>query len=80
MTEPKSTETSPSILTPNLAALRTAEAALAHLSSALEGTQPTLLQSPPSKWASIRATLAPTPADAAADTNPPGPAPITTRL
>ncbi|KAA6418548.1 MAG: hypothetical protein FRX49_11493 [Trebouxia sp. A1-2] len=47
---------------------------------ALEGTQPTLRQSPPIRCSSIIATLAPTPAAPAAVTNPPAPAPITTRL
>src|SRR5437879_11815644 len=46
----------------------------------LEGTQPTLRQSPPSRYLSIRATRAPSPAAPAAVTRPAVPAPITTRL
>ena len=55
-------------------------AALAQRMRALEGTQPTLRQSPPIRCSSTIATLAPTPAAPAAVTNPPAPAPITTRL
>ena len=54
--------------------------ALAERMMALEGTQPTFRQSPPRRFDSIRATRAPTPAAPAAVTNPPAPAPITTRL
>src|SRR6185312_15005081 len=43
-----------------------------------EGTQPTLRQSPPIRWRSIRATLAPKPAEPAAEISPAVPAPITT--
>ena len=43
-----------------------------------EGTQPTFRQSPPIRWRSIRATLAPSPAAPLAETRPAVPAPITT--
>ena len=44
-----------------------------------DGTQPTFRQSPPIRWRSISATLAPSPAAPLADTRPAVPAPITTR-
>src|SRR5262249_42503039 len=47
---------------------------------ALDGTQPTLRQSPPRSSRSTSATLAPSPAAPAAVTSPAVPAPITTRL
>src|SRR5436305_1296541 len=43
-----------------------------------EGTQPTFRQSPPMRCRSIRATLAPSPAEPAAEISPAVPAPITT--
>src|SRR5262249_9055725 len=61
-------------------ASQTWTAARAARISALDGTQPTLRQSPPRSSRSIRATLAPSPAAPAAVTSPAVPAPITTRL
>src|SRR4030095_9389104 len=46
----------------------------------LDGTQPTLRQSPPNRFRSTSATLAPSPAAPAALTNPAVPPPMTTRL
>lgn len=63
---------------------RSAEAlASAHeraaLSTPLEGTQPKFRQSPPMRFRSTSATRAPSAAPMATLTNPPVPAPITTR-
>src|SRR5215471_6466751 len=80
MTAGKSTCTPGGMWIPNCAASRTWAAARATRISALDGTQPTLRQSPPRRSRSTRATLAPSPAAPAAVTSPAVPAPITTRL
>ena len=54
--------------------------ARAALMMALDGTEPTLRQSPPLKRPSIRAAFAPGPAAPAAVTGPAVPAPMTTRM
>jgi len=66
--------------TPKPPLLRTSWRARAARITPLEGTQPTLRQSPPMRCRSIRATFAPRPAAPAAQTRPAVPAPITTRL
>jgi len=53
---------------------------LAERISALLGTQPKFRQSPPILWPSISVTLALTAAAMWAETRPPAPAPMTTRL
>ena len=79
MTLPKSTAPAPACgRTPNSSAPRAAAAAWAARINALDGTQPELRQSPPSRFRSIRATLAPTPAAPIAVTRPAVPAPTTT--
>src|SRR5262245_51647172 len=80
MTPAKSTRTPGGTCIPNCAASRTWAAARAARISALDGTQPTLRQSPPRSSRSTSATLAPSPAAPAAVTSPAVPAPITTRL
>src|SRR5262249_15801080 len=80
MTAANSTWTPGGMRMPNCPASRTWAAARAARISALDGTQPTLRQSPPKSSPSTRATLAPSPAAPAAVTSPAVPAPITTRL
>ena len=63
-----------------IAAARRAATARAARMMALDGTQPTLRQSPPRRCRSIKATFAPSPAAPAAVTSPAVPPPITTRL
>eukprot|EP00962_Isochrysis_galbana_P047211 scaffold19230_cov129-Isochrysis_galbana.AAC.1 len=69
----------PGSRTPNSPARRASRSARAQRSSALEGTQPTLRQSPPARWSEMKATLAPRRADCLALTSPPAPAPMTTK-
>src|SRR5258708_6347577 len=64
---------------PKFVAERTSCATLAALSSALLGTHPVHVQSPPTRCFSIRATRAPTVAANLAAVSPPEPAPITIR-
>src|SRR6516165_590216 len=66
-------------LTPNLEAVRISCATFAALSSALLGTQPVQVQSPPIRFFSTRATLAPSCAAKPAAVKPPEPAPTITR-
>src|SRR5262245_33762711 len=80
MTAPNCAEAVGDTLIPNAEASRTAAMARAARIRLLEGTQPTLRQSPPKKCCSINATLAPRPAAPEAETNPAEPAPITTKL
>ena len=75
----KSTAAPSGTSTPNCAALRTVAATRAAPMTPLEGTQPTLRQSPPISSRSINATRAPSPAAPAAVTKPAVPAPMTTR-
>src|SRR6516225_1261053 len=67
------------VLMPNLEAVRTSWATLATLSSALLGTQPVQVQSPPIRFFSTRATFAPSCAAKPAAVKPPEPAPIITK-
>src|SRR3989442_13600210 len=64
---------------PNREAARTSCAILAALRSALLGTQPVQVQSPPIRFFSTRATLAPSCAAKPAAVKPPDPAPMITR-
>src|SRR5216683_2664703 len=64
---------------PNREAVRTSWATFAAFNSALLGTQPVQVQSPPIRFFSASATLAPSFAANRAATSPPEPAPITTR-
>jgi hypothetical protein len=79
ITAPKSSETGPPISTPSSALRRTSLRARAERRSALDGTQPTLRQSPPAKCFSTSADLAPRRAACLAEMRPPAPAPIATR-
>ncbi len=80
ITAPKS-GSAPSLSgTPSRAASCTSPTTREERITHLEGTQPTFKQSPPSRYRSIRATRAPSPAAPAAVTRPAVPAPITTRL
>ena len=65
---------------PNAPALLICLAIVAERISALLGTQPKLRQSPPILCPSIRVTSALTAAAMYAETRPPAPAPMTTRL
>ena len=80
MTAPKSALAAGGIAKPSVSAARrspiTREERIRHF----DGTQPTFRQSPPIRWRSTRATLAPSPAAPAAVTSPAVPAPSTTRL
>gem|GEM_PF-5401038 len=76
----KSTDTPSGTSTPKSPASLTPAATRAALMIAFEGTHPTFRQSPPIKFLSTSATLAPNPAAPAAVTNPAVPAPTTTRL
>jgi hypothetical protein len=80
MSLPKSAVAPGGTFTPNSPASRTAATARAARMMALDGTQPTLRQSPPMKCFSMSATFAPSPAAPMAVTNPAVPAPMTTRL
>ncbi len=80
MTAPKSGSTAPGTRTPREAAARTSPTTREERMTHLDGTQPTMRQSPPSRCRSISATRAPSPAAPAAVTRPAVPAPITTRL
>src|SRR5712692_7925875 len=64
---------------PNREAVRTSCATFAALRSALLGTQPVQVQSPPILFFSTRATLAPSCAAKPAAVKPPEPAPMITR-
>src|SRR6516165_7185763 len=66
-------------LTPNLEAVRISCATFAALSSALLGTQPVQVQSPPIRFVSTRATFAPSCAAIPAAVKPPEPAPTITK-
>mmetsp|Transcript_491 Transcript_491/g.1555 ORF Transcript_491/g.1555 Transcript_491/m.1555 type:complete len:211 (-) Transcript_491:30-662(-) len=79
ITAAKSTAGGAESRTPNSSARRTSLTARAERSSALEGTQPTLRQSPPASASEIRQERAPRRAACLADTSPPAPAPMTTR-
>src|ERR1017187_4912443 len=65
--------------TPNRDAVRTSWAIFAALRSALLGTQPVQVQSPPIRFFSTSATLAPSCAANPAAVRPPEPAPMITR-
>ena len=80
MIAPKSTVGGgPKMTTPNSAARRTSLIARAQRRSALEGTQPTLRQSPPARCSLIIAERAPRRPLCFAATRPPAPAPIAIR-
>src|SRR6266851_3262204 len=64
---------------PNREAVRTSCATFAALRSALLGTQPVQVQSPPIRFFSTSATLAPSCAAKPAAVKPPEPAPMITR-
>src|SRR5215469_7177692 len=64
---------------PNLEAVRIPWATFAALSRALLGTQPVQVQSPPMRFFSTKATLAPSCAAKPAAVKPPEPAPMITR-
>src|SRR5260370_19801773 len=64
---------------PNREAVRTSCATFAALRSALLGTQPVQVQSPPIRFFSTSATLAPSFAAKPAAVKPPEPAPMITR-
>mmetsp|Transcript_7753 Transcript_7753/g.25782 ORF Transcript_7753/g.25782 Transcript_7753/m.25782 type:complete len:205 (-) Transcript_7753:63-677(-) len=64
---------------PSASAALASRAARAQWSSALDGTQPTLRQSPPARWPEMSAERASRRAACLADTSPPAPAPMTTR-
>src|SRR5215472_11140222 len=66
-------------LIPNLEAVRISCATFAALSSALLGTQPVQVQSPPIRSFSTRATFAPSCAAKPAAVKPPEPAPTITK-
>src|SRR5215469_4134823 len=66
-------------LIPNREAVRTSCATFAALRSALLGTQPVQVQSPPIRFFSIRTTLAPSCAAKPAAVKPPDPAPTITK-
>src|SRR6516162_7745925 len=66
-------------LIPNLEAVRISCATFAALRSALLGTQPVQVQSPPIRPFSTRATLAPSCAAKPAAVKPPDPAPTITK-
>src|SRR6516165_8838828 len=66
-------------LTPNLEAVRISCATFAALSSALLGTQPVQVQSPPIRFFSTRATFALSCAAKPAAVKPPEPAPTITK-
>eukprot|EP00462_Mataza_sp_D1_P021586 CAMPEP_0175129142 /NCGR_PEP_ID=MMETSP0087-20121206/5310_1 /TAXON_ID=136419 /ORGANISM="Unknown Unknown, Strain D1" /LENGTH=76 /DNA_ID=CAMNT_0016411263 /DNA_START=182 /DNA_END=412 /DNA_ORIENTATION=- len=74
-----STRTPSTDVTPSLWEERAAWAAWAHLISALDGTHPLQVQSPPTLFFSTKATLKFKSAAKDAAVNPPDPAPTTTR-
>src|SRR4029077_10080946 len=80
MAEEKLTSGAEALWTPNSVPLRESKAARAARIIPLDGTQPTLKQSPPRRLRSTKAPFAPTPAAPAALTNPAVPAPTTTKL
>ena len=80
MTDPKSTFSPTETSTPKAPASRASATAREERMSALEGTHPTLRQSPPKRCFSIRAQRAPRPVAPAAETSPAVPPPMATRL